>query len=186
MVEVKGSAITARIRWVRDHHGEASYRRLKDALPEEHRRMIDARILPHAWVPFELFVSILEEADRMFGNGDLRLCREMGRYSAEVNLPTLYRIFYRFGTPSFIIRKAARLWDVHYSSGRLVVGEEDPEAVCLRIEEFATPHRAHCLSVLGWAERSVELSGAQLLYAEEETCRTRGEEACRIVARWRR
>lgn len=184
MVEVKGSAITARIRFVRDRFGEQAYRRLKAALPEEDRATIDARVLPHSWVPFGLFVDINEKADELFGRGDLGLCREMGRYSAEVNLPTLYRIFYRFGTPSFIIRKAARLWDVHYSSGRLEVDSE-PDGVRLRIEGFATPHRAHCLSVLGWAERSAELSGADIVYSEEERCRTRGDDVCEIVARWR-
>ena len=184
MVEVKGSAVTARVRFVRDRYGEQGYRKLKDSLSAESRRALDARVLPHAWAPFDLFIELNVRADELFGRGDLALCREMGRYSAEVNLPTLYRIFYKLGTPSFILRKAARLWDVHYSSGRLtVVGLED--GARLRIEDFAEPHRAHCSSVVGWAERSVELSGGTITYAEEELCRTRGDAACELVARWK-
>lgn len=163
MVEVEGSAITARIRWVRDRYGEPAYRRLRGALSEEHRTLLEGRILPHAWVPFDLFVSIDVEADRLFGRGDPALCREM---------------------PSFLIRKAAPLPDVHYSSGRLTV-EEEQGGVHLRIDELAQPHRAHRPSVLGWPERSMELSGAQIPYAEEERCRTRGDDVCEIVARWR-
>lgn len=185
MVEVKGSAITARVRYVRERHGEPGYRKLMTALAPDHRALIEGRILPHAWAPYGLFVEINVKADELFGDGDLALCREMGQYSAEVNLPTLYRIFYKLGTPSFIIRKAARLWDVHYSSGRLSVQDTDTGAV-LRIEEFAEPHRAHCLSVLGWAEKSVELSGGVVTYVEEEQCRTKGDRACVIVARWKR
>lgn len=185
MVDVKGSAITARVRYVRERHGEQGYRKLLDALEAQHRKIIQARVLPHAWAPFSLFVDVNVQTDALFGTGDLALCREMGRYSAEVNLPTLYRIFYKLGTPSFIIRKAARLWDVHYSSGRLAV-EDTEDGANLRIEEFATPHRAHCQSVLGWAERSVELSGGKVTYAEEEQCRTRGDRACLVVARWQR
>jgi hypothetical protein len=77
------------------------------------------------------------------------------------------------------------LWDVHYSSGRLEVQDTDTGAV-IRIEDFAEPHRAHCLSVLGWAEKSVELSGGVITYVEEEQCRTNGDRACVIVARWKR
>lgn len=185
MAQVKGSAITGRIRFVRERFGEPGYRRVRDALAAEHRAALDARVLPHAWVPYELFIAFNVEVDRTFGAGDLAMCVEMGRYGAEVNLPTLYRIFYRLGSPLFIMQKAAKLWQVHYDSGELHAIEEGPAAVRLRIEGFAEPHRAHCLSVLGWASRSIELSGATLLSAAEESCRARGEETCEMVLKWR-
>lgn len=189
-VSVKGSAITARVRWVRELYGEPGVRRMKEALGDEHRRALDGRILPHEWVSFELFVAMCTELDRLYGKGDLELCRELGRYSARANLPTLYRIFYTLGSPGFIIRRAARVWDVHYSSGRLEVHTAaEPgggESVRLRIVGFETPHRAHCLSVLGWCEQSIELSGGTLVAPGAETkCRTRGDDSCEISARWR-
>jgi hypothetical protein len=186
MVDVKGSAVTSRIRWVREKHGEAGLRRLKAALPPTERTQIEGRILPHEWVPFDLFVAVNVTADELFGTGDLALCEEMARYGAEVNLPTLYRIFYKLGTPEFILRKAARLWDVHYTSGRLTPEELDGGGVRLLLEDFATPHAAHCRSVLGWAARSAELSGGIVDYAAEEKCRTRGDARCEFVLRWHR
>jgi hypothetical protein len=39
--------------------------------------------------------------------------------------------------------------------------------------------------VLGWAARSIELSGGVVLTATEERCRARGDETCELVARWR-
>lgn len=182
---VKGSAVTSRIRYVRERYGEAAYRRLRDALSAENRELLDARVMPHAWVPYGLFIEVNVEADRMFGKGDLALCFEMAKYGAEVNLPTLYRIFYRLNTPQFIFKKAARLWEVHYSSGRLVPGDEGPTSVVIRIEGFESPHPAHCLSVLGWAVRSVELSGAAVTSYAEERCRTRGDDACEMRVTWR-
>ena len=115
----------------------------------------------------------------------IALCYEMGRFGAEVNLPTLYRIFYRFGTPLFVLKKASRLWDVHYDSGRLDADQTGDNAVMLTIVEFERPHRAHCLSVLGWATRSIELSGAELTRGEETRCRTRGDSSCTLELAWR-
>ncbi len=158
-------------------------RAVRAALTPGCRAYLDEGVLPHAWVPFELFVALNVEIDARLGAGDLALCREMGRYGAKVNLPTIYRIFYRLGSLPFILRKAARLWDVHYDSGRLEVDVEEGGAL-LTIADFAEPHRAHCLSVLGWAEAAGELSGVRAVEARELSCRTRGDATCQLSIRW--
>ena len=188
-VSVKGSAITARVRWLRELYGEDGVRALKAALDPPYRQALEGRILPHEWVPFELYVAVSTEIDRLYGKGDLELCRELGRYSAKVNLPTLYRIFYSLGSPGFIVRRAAKVWDVHYTSGRLDVDIErfadGTDGCTLTIVDFATPHRSHCLSVLGWCERSVELSGGTLVSSAETACRVWGDDRCVLSVRWR-
>ncbi len=184
MSQVKGSAITTRIKYIRESFGEPGYRRLRDALNPESRAVIESRVMPHAWVPYTAFIDLNVMADQLFGTGDLSLCYQMGRYGAEINLPTLYRIFYKFGTPHFIFHKAARLWEMHYDSGRLVPLSSGPTSLRIRIEEFSEPHRAHCLSVLGWATKSVEMSGADVTNSVETLCRTRGDEACEMSLSW--
>ncbi len=185
---IKGSAVTARVRYVRELYGEPGVRRIKEALSPASRKRIEDKVMPHDWVPMELFIELCTEIDRLYGRGDLALCRELGRYAAKVNLPTLYRIFYALGSPRFIISRAIRVWEVHYDSGRLdATFEERPplEQATLTLRDFGAPHKAHCLSVLGWAERSVELSGGEVSSAVETTCRTAGSDACRFVVAYR-
>lgn len=184
MARVKGSTVTARLQYLESKFGRDAKTRIVASLKPEHRRVLEDGVLPHQWVPFELFVDLNVEIDRVHGNGDLALCEEMGAHGAEANLPTLYRVFYKLGTPMFIFRKAARLWEVHYDSGRLVPLQEGPTTVRLKIIDFETPHRSHCLSVLGWATRSIELSGAKVTERSEARCRTRGDNACELVATW--
>lgn len=184
MGEVKGSAIAARIRFIRERSSEDTLRAIRAQLTPEHRALVERGVLPHAWVPFELFVSLSVEIDRVLGKGDLALCRELGGYAARVNLPTLYRIFYRIGSLQFILRKAARLWEVHYTSGQMEAETGDDWAK-LRIVGFDTPHRAHCLSVLGWAEASAVLSGVTVIRAEETRCRLHGDDVCELSLGWR-
>lgn len=184
MAQVKGSAITSRIRFVRERGGsEQVWKEVKDRLSEGARLRIDQGVLPHSWVPFSLFVELNEAADEVLGAGDLALCREMGAHGARVNLPTIYRIFLRFGSVPFILRKAARLWEVHYDSGRLDADLHDDWAH-LSIVGFETPHRTHCLSVLGWAEGAGRLTGATVGEAHEEACRVKGDDACRFRIAW--
>lgn len=184
-MHVKGSAISARLKYVRQHHGDAGYAMLLGAMEPAHRALIEDRVLASAWAPYALFVDLNVTADRLFGRGDLRLCYEMGRYSAELNLPTLYKLFYKLGSPLFIFDKAASVWDLHYDSGKLAPVSDGPGTIHLRLLEFGAPHRAHCQSVLGWAVKSAEISGAEILYAEEDRCRTKGAAVCELTLRWR-
>jgi hypothetical protein len=174
------------VRFVQERFGDAGLQHVLDMLPAESRQLIRGRkILPHEWIGYDVFVDFNVATDKLFGKGDLQLCVEMGRFSARVNLPTLYRLFYRFGSPVYIFRKAAQVWSVHYDSGRIRVTDEGQGRVKLHIEQFDKPHRAHCLSVLGWAAGSIELSGGTLTLADETACRTKGADACELTLHYR-
>ena len=187
MANVKASAALARLRYAREFHGAAGEASLIDALKPEHQALVRRGLLPQEWVPFALFVDLNVKADRLFGRGDLGLVYQLGRYGADVNLKTIYRIFYKLGSPAFIISRAPNVWSMIYDAGRFTItpsgGKEN--AVLCRIDQFPTPHRAHCLSVLGWAARSIELSGGTLINAIERSCRQRGEEHCEFFIRWK-
>ena len=120
----------------------------------------------------------------MFGRGDMALIRDLGRYGADANLTTIYRLFYKLGSVKWILARAPRLWGMHYDTGRLHIDLLPGREVGLRIEGFEVPHRAHCLSVMGWAERSVELSGGKDVRVEEVSCRVRGDASCRFRGAW--
>jgi hypothetical protein len=184
MAQVKGIAVASCLRFVRDRYGEEGLQRLKAALRPEHRAMVDGHVLPHAWAPFELILDLNVEADRLFGAGDLQLCLELGRAAANASLPTIFKLFYRLGSPSLLLDKAPKLWSAHYDSGRLVIVANAERNARLRIEEFDTPHRAQCLAVMGWALEAIEMSGARVREAEETLCRTRGDPCCEYAASW--
>jgi hypothetical protein len=174
---VRASAILARLRWVEEHHGREARHAVLVSIVPTHATAILAAVNPTLWVPFEAFIALCVAIDRAYGSGDLALCRTLGRYAAEVNLPTLYRIFYKLGSVRYIISKASAVWTAHYDSGRAST-RDIPNGIAFIVEGFATPHRAHCLSVLGWMEQSAIISGATVTSAREAKCRLRGDAAC--------
>jgi hypothetical protein len=183
---VKGSAITSRALWVSLHHGDQGVRRLHaEVKPATRAILTGAKIDKATWFPFDTFVDLNETIDRLFGQGDLAVVKTLGRFGAEANLTTVYRLFFMVGTVKWILDRAARLWDLHYDSGKLVVVRRPGDEVDLKIVGFATPHRTHCLSVQGWCERSVELSGGKEVVVTETGCRARGDDECVFHAQWR-
>jgi hypothetical protein len=184
VANVKGSAFASRILWVQLGHGAAGVERLLAQCSPELRATIEGGIEKAKWYPFEQFVELNTTLDRLFGHGDLELVKELGRYGADANLTTIYRLFYKVGTTHWILGRAVRLWSAHYDSGYLEVLTRGPRTAVLRIRGFATPARVHCLSVVGWCQRSIELSGGRGVTVTDPLCRTRGDELCQIEAVW--
>ncbi len=185
MANVKGTAFSSRLLWVRLNHGQEGLERLTKAVKKPLALLMSEGAVMSKWYPFELFVELNLAIDKMYGSGDLALVRNLGRHGADANLTTIYRLFYKVGTVKWILARASRLWGLHYDSGNLYVDMYPGREVGLRVEDFETPHQAHCLSVLGWAERSIELSGGADVKIAEVACRTRGGPMCRFRASWR-
>lgn len=184
MANVKGSALASRVLWVQLGHGADGMKRLLAQVSPELRASIEAGIEKAKWYPFAQFVELNTVLDRLFGSGDLSLVRELARHGADANLTTIYRLFYKVGTVQWILGRAVRLWSAHYDSGFLEVLTRGPRTAVLRIRGFDTPDRTHCLSVLGWCERSIELSGGKRVQTSEPACRVRGDELCQLEAAW--
>lgn len=181
---MKGSALASRILWVQLEHGEAGYQRLLAQVSPALRATLERGVHKASWYPFEQFIELNLTLDRIFGAGDMGMIKDLGRYGAEANLKTIYRLFYKVGTVHWILGRAVRLWSAHYDSGYLEVATRGPKAAVLRLRGFATPHPAHCLSVAGWSERSIELSGGKRTRVEEVHCRNRGDDLCQFDAFW--
>jgi hypothetical protein len=184
VANVKGSALTSRVLWVQLEQGATGMDRLLAQASPDLRYSIEQGLQKAKWYPFEQFVELNLLIDKVFGKGDLSLVRELGRFGAEANLTTIYRLFFKVGTVHWILGRAVRLWSAHYDSGYLEVSTKGAKQVILRIRGFATPHQAHCLSVAGWVEKSIELSGGKRTRLVESKCRTRGDELCQLDGSW--
>jgi hypothetical protein len=184
VANVKGSALGARFKFVEKRYGGEGLARLLRELAPEDRAIHDGIILPAHWYPFGTFVRVIEKIDALWGKGDLAMANEMARDAADANLTTLYRFFYSVSSVSFILGMAARLWRMNYDAGELTV-QSTASTARLGIVGWPDPHRAHCLSVMGWSMRSAELSGALDVKATETGCRARGDATCEYVLTWK-
>jgi hypothetical protein len=184
MPNVKGSALASRVLWVELEHGGHGRARLARHVSPELGASIAGPIAKARWYPFDQFIELNVAIDRVFGHGDLALARVLGRAGADANLTTIYRLFYKIGSVHWILGRGSRLWSAHYDSGACEITGRGGNAAVLRIHGFAAPHPVHCLSVAGWVERSVELSGGMHPIVKESRCRTRGDELCQLDVSW--
>jgi hypothetical protein len=183
-VEIKGTALNSIERYVREHFGEDGWRSVLADLPAVDRSRLDTGILVSAWYPFALFLALVRVVGARFGSDRPRLHHEMGRAAAEYGLTTLYKIFFRVGSPQFIVSRAAKVWRTYYTSGEMTAPVSEKGHAVVELAGFAEPARELCERLPGFFERTIELSGGKDVELVHTVCANRGGNVCRFEGRW--
>jgi hypothetical protein len=182
---VQAATVRMRDAFVAERFGEPARQVFREkATPELREIFTRAKDPPGGWVPFDRFVEANVLADRLFGKGDLALVREMGRFAANHNIGVWKGLIMRHVPPSMLLSITAGLWSHHYDGGRLSSSPAGPTSMIVRIHDFPTPHRAHCLSVAGWVEGSLSLGPRKNVEATETSCAARGDALCELRISW--
>lgn len=183
MPVMKGSAFTARFAYLRKTF-PARWEELVASFDDETRALAIGPCLKGSWYDFARFVDLNLKSERLLGDGKLSLVRDMGRNAAVVNLPVLYRLFYKVGSPEYVLSKAASLWRQHHDTGRAEMRMIGPHAAEYALHEFATPHPTLCRSLEGFILGSLETMNMREVKIVEIRCRLRGQEACVYQGTW--
>jgi predicted hydrocarbon binding protein len=123
--------------------------------------------------------------DRLYGRGDLAMCREIGRFSADWQLNSFHKLVLRWKSPRWMVEKAGTMWRHYHDTGRWeIVEQPDRNVVTGRLYEFHFVDAAFCMREQGWFERAVELTGGRQPVVRELRCRARGDDACEYSGTW--
>jgi hypothetical protein len=141
-------------------------------------------VLAGSWYPFAYFAELLDTAASLFGGDADAFAQREGGSCADYDLRGVYRAFVRFTSPAFVIERSGKVWRQYYDSGDLVVLEKGATKMQFELRSFGSPHRGHCGTVLGWAHRAAELSGAKAVRSGHPTCRARGDRRCLFDIAW--
>ena len=179
---MRATTVRVRDQFVLARYGKLSRERYRAAASKELLETLTTA--GDRWVDFAQFIEATELACKLFADGNLELAREIGSFGAEANMGVWRSLVYRVLSPQTVLNIAAGLWTHHYEGGRLVAKAEGKNGVRVRIEDFPTPHRAHCLSVEGWFRRTIELGRPKRVVVAKTLCRLRGGEACELFAEW--
>jgi uncharacterized protein (TIGR02265 family) len=183
MSRVKGTAVQSSLRYVRERFGEEALRAVLAALPAEEAAPL-AGALASSWYPMESFLRFMREAKRQLSPREPEVVRNMGRASCEYGVTGVYKIFFKVGSPEFIIGRAARVFSSYYDTGQLTVPESRDGRAVAEIEGLEGGAPEFCERILGWMERTLELAGAKRLRSAHSRCVHRGDPVCRFEGDW--
>ncbi len=164
---VKGTGIIPVIEYIKEKFGEEVYSNILKRLPDEHQEALN-ELFDVKWYPLEILSTLYTEISKEIGKGDFKICREIGRYSAEYGLNRIYKFFLKFGSIKLFINKGPVLYSTYYRGSTIKFLKEEENYIELKIDGINTSV-AHLYSIAGWIEKAGELVGAKNVRVELDT-----------------
>lgn len=184
-MEVKGTAVKSIKEFVETRF-KNDYQKWLKAMPEESQQIINGGIFANNWYPMKAAaVEPTMALAKVFYNNDFRqAATESGRYSAEVGLKGVYKIFVMIAKPEYIMQRAGRVFTSYYSPSDISVVNSHPKGLTLHITKFPEPESVIEYRIAGWCERALEFTNCKNVRAKITKSLANGDNVTEIVITW--
>jgi hypothetical protein len=183
-MKVKGTGALALQAFITSRY-EDRFTAWLDAMPPASRAIYGNPILAFELYSVEDALILPTEAMcTLFYGGDEHGAWESGHFSAGYALNSFYKIFFRFGSPQFIIDRASRVFSTYYPEGELRVADKSENRCVLRLVKFREPHRVIEQNIAGWMDGALELMGKKDRDVAMTRRMTKGDAFTEYVATW--
>ncbi|MCK4667886.1 hypothetical protein KAU33_14110 [Candidatus Dependentiae bacterium] len=183
-MEVKGLAIVSTLEWVKKNHGEEAELEIRSQLKEEEQQMLAFDGCKALWYPFDLYKRISVLVMNKYGGGDVKFLRQIGAYTAEHDKTIIPKLFYKIGTPQFIIRLGTWGFRRYFSEGNVTVRESHKGKVLFEIYKTPIVDPVYYERIAGWMTRAIELSGGKNVKSVVEVREEGGSEIILFTNTW--
>ncbi|MGZ3461254.1 MAG: TIGR02265 family protein [Archangium sp.] len=182
---IKGSVLITRLKLLTKQGGAGRLQQVLQRLPPEDRKVLEGLIMPIGWYPLALNLRLDAAIADVLSPGDRnKAFVDMGRASAEDNLNGPHHVFIRKGDPHFLLSHASEIYRLYYAVGSRSYEKTGARSAVLRTVGAESVTEADCLTIIGWHQRAIELSGGLHVRIEHPKCRARGSALCEYLCAW--
>ncbi|QKG79767.1 hypothetical protein [Tenuifilum thalassicum] len=184
-MEIKGSAVKATPDFVKANHLK-NYSDWLKSLPSNSRKIMEDPIYATTWYPLiESVIIPTQKAADLFFNGDYnKAAREIGRFSADIALKGIYKIFVRISSPQFVLSRASNIFSTYYNPAVIKVIESGEKKAVLQFEKFSVDEKLIMERIAGWIEHTLEITLKSPLQVTVENIINGKELTAKITAVW--
>ena len=185
MMKVKGTLITSVQGYVKENF-PGRYQEWINSLPAESKSIYTSAVMATEWYPYQegLIKPTSLAAKLFFGNDIKKVSWEIGRYSAEVGLKGIYKVFILIATPQFIMKRGGKILSSFYQPAVLEVQGERSKGVDLHITEFPEPSVVAESRIGGWIQKALEICNVKNITIEMPQSMTNGDAVTVYVVNW--
>ena len=155
-----------------------------DAMSDESKEVY-SKVLSSKWYPVEhAVIDPTRIMCAMFYHNERKGAWESGRYSAEVALTGVYKIFVLVSKPSFIIKRAGRMLPTFYDPTEIHLVESTNNSMVVHITVLPVKDRIIEYRIAGWMEKAMEICGCKNLKVTLPTSIAAGDRFTEIRMAW--
>ncbi len=179
-MNVKGTVLVDFIKTIR-----SDKRGVYDSyLTEDDRKIMEHRILPSAWYPYDTFKNCFRAVFEVLAKKDLDKVQEWGRLYGQEIMSGLYKGLLKEGDPMKYLKKYETYVRNFFDFGAIEVNEVSENAAELTIRGFDPSFAPIYYMMFGWLERTLELCGAEEIKSEILERSWEGGKTTRIRFSW--
>lgn len=180
---MKGGVFKSHLTWLADNRPAADKELFLQKLQPETRQTFSAPVLATNWYPFSMLIDIDRTLMDLFGGGKIHFLRELGKYSARINLSTTYRAFDRDTNHEFF-RNSALLHSQFQDFGKAHYDQTDERSGRMLHTDYNCLSPLFCASALGYYEGCITSHGAARAWVTETECQCYGGKSCTFEMKW--
>ena len=181
--KLKGGIFRSHLQWVRDKHPD-DMQKVLDRLPADARQALTGPILATSWFPFAWLIALDRAIADEFGGGSAETNRELGKYSALINLSTTYKLLDRKANHEFF-RNSALLHTQFQDFGKVAYQQTGEASGRMIYTQYSSYSLIFCASALGYFEGCVESHGGTHVNVVEVECQCYGDPSCTFDISWK-
>ena len=184
-MKVKGTIVTSVQEFIKENFPNR-YQEWIDNLTAESKSIYTNAILATEWYSYEDgLIKPTELAAKFFNNSDVKKASwDIGRYSAEVGLRGIYKVFVLIATPQFIMKRGSKILSSFYQPSKLNVPVERSKGMDIHIIEFPIPSEVAENRIGGWIEKALEICSVKNISVTITKSLLKGDDKTVYVVDW--
>lgn len=158
-MEIKGTAVKTTPDFVKERFPNR-YLEWLQSMPEVSRKVFEQPIYATNW--YNLIDSVIiptqKVGDLFFDGNQIDAAHTLGRYSAEVALKGIYKIFVRVSSPHFVLSRASSIFSAYYKPSDIKVVESKDKRCAIQLSQFHFSEKLIMHRIAGWVEQTLEIT----------------------------
>jgi len=161
MAEIKGTVLIDSIRAIKARGGEAEFQKIVAKLSPETKPIFEGRISQSSWYPLDAFAEFLEVDIRETAAGVREVLITRAERVIEAQLQGIYRVFIKYGSPMFVIKRIAAVHATYYQGIEIQPQKHDANEAVIRYIGLRKRHEIMGYGIIGFFRKALEISGAK-------------------------
>lgn len=183
-MEIKGTAVKSIPEFVKQKYASRYADWVKSLSPES--QQIINNVSSATWYSLkDAAIEPTQKVAELFFNNDFKKgALELGRFSADIGLHGVYKLYVKFSSPGHIISRASRIFSAYYSPTKMETDDLKTNSVNLVISQFDLPSEVIEYRIAGWVERALEISGCKGIDVKITESFTKGNTRTVYECKW--
>jgi hypothetical protein len=184
-MHVKGTAVKSIQEFVQTRHAD-KYNDWLKAMPEVSRIIMSKSVYVSDWYSIkDAAIEPTIAIGKVIYNGDsIKAGWETGRYSSEVALNGVYKVFVKMATPQFIIARSGKILPSYYDPSDISVKESGAKHVILNISRLPLNHEVLEARIFGWIQKALEVCGCENVQINPTKSMAKGDSITELMITW--